>query len=157
MRKLALPIAAILVAPARALAAGGGPDLVASLVQMVGSLILVVGIILILYWVAGKFLKVPQGGGARYIRVVEIKHLAPKKSLVLVEVGGEYLLISNSGEGMSLIKQVSMVEEIEVVEESKAALLIPESFKKKLQSLSRVLPADAAARIAELRKSGGLA
>jgi flagellar protein FliO/FliZ len=156
MRKpLLLP--PFLLAPGYALAAGEGPDFAGSLAQMVSSLILVVGIILILYWVAGKFLKGPQGKVARYIRVVETKHLAPKKALLLVEVGGEYLLLSSGEEGVSLIKQVPMVEEIEVVEEGSGTLLVPAQLKKKLQSLAGALPAGAAARIAELRKSGGLA
>ena len=49
--------------------------------------------------------------------MVESRFLAPKKSLMLVEVGGEYLLLGNCGDGVSLIKQVDMLEKIEVVEE----------------------------------------
>ncbi|MBJ6724759.1 flagellar biosynthetic protein FliO [Geomesophilobacter sediminis] len=104
--------------PATARAAGNaGPDVGASVVQVFGSLVLVVGIILVLYYLAQRYLKLPQSGSSRYIRVVETRYLAPKKSLVLVEVGGEYLLLSNSGEGVNLIAKVDMLEEIEVVEE----------------------------------------
>ena len=123
---------------------------------MVGSLILVIGIILILYYLAGRFMKVPQGGGGGYIRVVETRHLAPKKSLLLVEVGGEYLLLSNSGEGINLIKKVEMLEEIEVVDEHGYATLIPFQLRKKLKAIAGEIPAGVT-RLVQLRKSGGFA
>jgi flagellar protein FliO/FliZ len=153
MKKKATLIAGFLMLPSVA-GAAGGPELAGSLAQMVGSLVLVIGIILILYWLAGRFLKTPQGTAFRYIRVVETRHLAPKKSLVLVEVGGEYLLLSNSGEGVNFIKQVDMVEEIEIVDEHGYATLIPAGLRNKLKQMA--LPA----RVAELclhKKSGGFA
>lgn len=158
MKRLAPIIPALVLSPATALAARqeGGPELLGSLAQMVGSLILVIGIILILYYLAGRLMKVPQGGGARYIRVVETRHLAPKKSLVLVEVGGEYLLLSSSGEGLSLVKQVEMLEEIEVVDERSYASLIPAQLKTKLKALAGER-APGAPPLAELNKSGDFA
>ena len=154
MKKIALSIAgSLLLLPACA-GAAGGPDLAGSLAQMVGSLILVIGIILILYYFAGRFLKVPQSGAFRYIRVVETRHLAPKKSLVLVEVGGEYLLLSNSGDRVSFIKQVEMVEEIEVVDERGYAALIPAGLVDKLKKMT------SPSRVPDLclqKKSGGFA
>jgi len=36
---------------------------------------------------------------------------------LLVEVGGEYLLLSSSDAGLTLIKQIDMLEEIEIIEE----------------------------------------
>ena len=135
MKKIPLLIAGSLLLPAVA-GASGGPELAGSLAQMLGSLVLVIGIILILYYLAGRFLKVPNGNPFRYIRVVETRHLAPKKSLVLVEVGGEYLLLSNSGEGVSFIKQVEVLEEIEVVDEHGYATLIPAGIRRKLQRLA---------------------
>jgi len=158
MRTLALLTSAVLLAPAAALAqeGGTGPGFAGSLAQMVASLALVIGIILILYYLAGRLMKMPQGGGLRYIRVVETRHLAPKKSLVLVEVGGEYLLLSNSGEGVSFIKQVEMLEEIEVVDEPGYATLIPVQLKKKLQALSGQAPRGEMP-LAQLNKSGDFA
>jgi len=156
MKKLAAQLSATLMLPTGAFAAGG-PELAGSLAQMVGSLILVIGIILILYYLAGRFMKMPQGGGgAGYIRVVETRHLAPKKSLVLVEVGGEYLLLSNSGEGVNFIKQVEMLEEIEVVDEHGYATLIPVQLRKKLKAFAQEIPSGAR-RLGQLKKSGGFA
>jgi flagellar protein FliO/FliZ len=146
MKKLWSPLL-VLVLPGAALASGG-PDLGTSVMQMLGSLILVVGIILVLYYLAGRYLKLPQVGNSRYIRVVETRHLAPKKSLVLVEVGGKYLLLSNSGEGINLISKVDLIEEIEVVEES-APLMAAQQLKMRLTALAK--------RRQSMRKnSGGL-
>jgi flagellar protein FliO/FliZ len=43
--------------------------------------------------------------------------MGPKKSLLLFEVGGEYLLLSSNDSGLTLIKQIDMLEDIEVIEE----------------------------------------
>jgi flagellar protein FliO/FliZ len=155
LKNMPILLGAFLLLPASAGAAGqSGPELAGSLAQMVGSLILVIGIILILYYLAGRFLKVPQGGNGHYIRVVETRHLAPKKSLVLVEVGGEYLLLSNAGDGVSFIKQVEMIEEIEVVPERSYATLIPGGLRKKLKEMT--LPSDLT-RLCVQKKNGGFA
>ena len=153
MKKIPLLMGGSLLLPVTA-GAAGGPEIAGSLAQMVGSLVLVIGIILILYYLAGKFLKVPNGTPFRYIRVVETRHLAPKKSLVLVEVAGEYLLLSNSGDGVSFIKQVDMVEEIEVVDERGYATLIPAGLVKKLKGMA--VPAGVADLCLQ-KKSGGFA
>jgi flagellar protein FliO/FliZ len=157
MKKIAGLLCASMLTPAVAGAAGGGgPELAGSIAQMIGSLILVIGIILILYYLAGRFLKMPQGGAYRYIRVVETRHLAPKKSLVLVEVGGEYLLLSSSGDGVSFIKQVEMLEEIEVVGEPGYAGLIPSQLRNKLKAFAGEIPSGSTP-LGKLKKSGGFA
>jgi flagellar protein FliO/FliZ len=156
MKKLSVLIGGFLLfVPAGAFAADGG-ELAGSFAKMIGSLVLVIGIILILYYLAGRFLKLPQVGGTpfSYIRVVETRHLAPKKSLLLVEVGGEYLLLSNSGEGVNFIKQVEMIEEIEVVDERGYATLIPVGLRKKLKEMTG---SSEAMRLCLQKKSGGLA
>ena len=92
----------------------------ASLLQMVAALALVIGLILIIWHFSGKLLRgLPAGQHllSKHIRLVETRYLGPKKSLLLVEVGGEYLLLSSSEAGLILIKQIDMLEEIEVLEE----------------------------------------
>lgn len=100
-----------------------GFSLAGSIFQMFASLAIVVGVMLVAYHLFNRFLKgglvkksVPQN-----IRVVESRFLAPKKSLLLVEVGGEYLLLGSTGDDITLIKQIDMMETIEVVEELSAA------------------------------------
>lgn len=119
MRRLAFAIL-MMAAPSTACAAaqGGGFDFATSLAQMVGALAVVLGLIYLLTHLSRRWFKGGLGRSRRqsYIRVVETHHLSPKKSLMLVEVGGEYLLLSNGAEGTNLIKQIDMLEEIEVVE-----------------------------------------
>jgi flagellar protein FliO/FliZ len=100
---------------------GGGFSFAASLVQMLGSLAVVLGLIYLVTYLSRRWLKgglglIGRQSHINYIRVVETRHMAPKKSLLLVEVAGEYLLLSNGSEGISLIKQIDMLEEIEVIE-----------------------------------------
>jgi len=111
----------LLSLPLSAMAAGeneAGYSFAASLAQMFGALAVVLGLIYLVAYLSRRWLKGGVGimGRKSYIRVVETRHMAPKKSLILVEVGGEYLLLSNGSEGISLVKQIDMLEEIEVLE-----------------------------------------
>lgn len=124
----------VLAGAAQADEGGGSYSLLGSFVQMLGALAVVVGLILLFYYVSNRWLKagpVP-GGLPRYIRLVESRYLAPKKSLLLVEVGGEYLLLSSSGDGMQFIKQVDMLEEIEVLDSKGVARLFPGELHERL-------------------------
>jgi len=91
-----------------------------SLLQMFAALAIVIGLILITRHFSGKLFKgIPTGRFvSKHIRLVETRYIAPKKSLILIEIGGEYLLLSNSGDNLTLIKQIDMLEEIEVLEEA---------------------------------------
>lgn len=91
-----------------------------SLLQMFAALAIVVGLILITRHFSGKLLKgLPTSRFvSKHIRLIETRYIAPKKSLLLVEVGGEYLLLSSSGDNLTLVKQIDMLEEIEIVEDS---------------------------------------
>lgn len=92
-----------------------------SFIQMIAALSVVVGLILITRHFTAKL----AGGGAtrpgRHIRLVETRYLGPKKSLLLVEVGGEYFLLASTDQGINLIERVDLIEEIEVIEEGNSA------------------------------------
>lgn len=93
---------------------------IASFFQMIAALAIVIGLILVTWHFSGKLMRGLPGGQhliSKHIRLVETRYLGPKKSLLLVEVGGEYLLLSNSDNRLSLIKSIDMLEEIEVIEE----------------------------------------
>jgi flagellar protein FliO/FliZ len=62
-------------------------------------------------------LPIGQHLAPKHIRLVETRYLGPKKALLLIEVGGEYLLLSSSDNGLTLIKQINLLEDIEVIEE----------------------------------------
>lgn len=91
-----------------------------SLLQMFAALAIVIGLILLTRHFSGKLFKgLPAGRFvSKHIRMVETRYISPKKSLILVEVGGEYLLLSSSGDNLTLIKQINMLEEIEIIEDS---------------------------------------
>jgi len=94
-------------------------SLFSSMLQMMAALALVVGLILLVYYASTRLLgRLPAlRPGSRYIRVIEVRPIEPRKSLILVEVGGEYLLLASSEGNLSLVKQVAMLEELEIVDE----------------------------------------
>ena len=149
MKRLAVTGAAMAASlvPVAAMAADGqgGPSLFMLTLQMVASLAVVLGLIYLFYHLSNRWLKLGAStrGGERHIRLVETRHLAPKKSLVLVEVGGEYLLLGSSNDNLTFIKQIDILEEIEVVDDQEkrpmAAL-----FQGKLDAM--------AARIAAIKQ-----
>ncbi|HIJ80616.1 MAG TPA: flagellar biosynthetic protein FliO, partial [Desulfuromonadales bacterium] len=114
----------LLLLPSIALAASTGSgeySFMASFVQMIAALAMVVGLILVTWYFSGKLMRgLPTGNplSGKHIRLIESRYLGPKKSLVLIEVGGEYLLLSSSDNQLRLIKQIDMLEEIEVVDEN---------------------------------------
>ena len=97
---------------------------------MMASLFIVVGLILVISYFSRKILKnkITGGFGSKYIRVVETRPIAPRKSLILIEVGGEYLLLSCADNQLTLIKQVEIYEEIEIIDE-------PEDNRRKFLGL----------------------
>lgn len=106
----------------------------ASFLQMIAALALVVGLILVTWHFSRKLmggLPVGQQLLPKHIRIIETRYFGPKRSLLLIEVGGEYLLLSNSDSGLTLIKQIDMLEEIEVIEEK----CDPRSFSTLLNRL----------------------
>lgn len=94
-----------------------------SFLQMIAALAVVIGLILVTWHFFNKFTRgVTVGRSAtKHIRLVESRYIAPKKALILVEVSGEYLLLSCTEDSLSLIKQIDMLEEIEVIPEGKGS------------------------------------
>lgn len=97
----------------------GSFSILSSFLQMFASLAVIIGVILLIKYLLSRVSLGGVGGASRlgHIRIIETRFLAPKKSLILIEVGGEYLLLSNAGETLTLIKQIDMLEEIEIIEE----------------------------------------
>ena len=90
-----------------------------SFLQMLAALAIVIGLILVTRHYSGKLFKgfIPGQTPSKHIRFVETRFIGPKKSLMLVEVGGEYLLLGSTDTHITLIKDVSVLEEIEIIEE----------------------------------------
>jgi flagellar protein FliO/FliZ len=103
-----LPTCILVLLPSTAAAAQWGPDtmLPASL-KLIGALTVVLGIVLLLYYCSRKglgFLPRPKTGA---IKLIEARHLMPKKSLFLVEVRGRELLL---GVGVDRIELLSRID-----------------------------------------------
>lgn len=102
--------------------AGHEFSFLASFLQMIAALAIVIGLILVTWHFSGKLMRGLPGThhlSSKHIRLVETRYLGPKRALLLIEVGGEYLLLSSSDNRLCLIKQIDMLEEIEVIEEER--------------------------------------
>ncbi|CAH2029999.1 flagellar biosynthetic protein FliO [Trichlorobacter ammonificans] len=137
MKQCTVSGAVTVLLPAVAWGMGTSPptdsfSLLSSLFQMGAALVLVLGLILLVYYGATRLMhRVPAlRPGSRYIRVIEVRPLEPRKSLILVEVGGEYLLLASSDGNLSLVKQVAMLEEGDIIEDSNVKLPFATVFKR---------------------------
>jgi flagellar protein FliO/FliZ len=74
-----------------------------SSLKMIWGLLVVLGILLIIYGLVKKRITLLQGGGKGIIKVIESRHLMPKKSLFLVEVRGREYLLGSGGDSLNLI------------------------------------------------------
>lgn len=92
-------------APASAWAAEP-PSLAGAALQTGCALLVVIGLILGLYALARKRLLLGKIGG-KAITVVEMRPLAPKSTLALVEVRGREYLLGLSPAGIQLLAEVS--------------------------------------------------
>jgi flagellar protein FliO/FliZ len=80
----------------------------ATSVKMLGSLMIVLGMILIFFYLA-KRLKLRSGlrsGEIPEMRLIETLNLAPKRGLALVEFSGQWLIVGIGAESVSLIAQM---------------------------------------------------
>jgi len=156
-----MPVGVIVALSGNALSAGQPPatsfSLLGSILQMIAALAVVVGLILLFYYVSNRVLKsgAMAGGSPRYIRMIETRFLAPKKALFLVEVGGEYLLLASSGEGLQFIKQVDMLEEIEIIDGQGIGKLVPDALQNKIIDLVARLPKRNGAGAGDVRAHAG--
>ncbi len=84
---------------------GAGEELtdISATLRMVWGLLVVLGILFIIYAVAKKKLNFLQSPGQGIIKVLEVRHLMPKKSLYLIEVRGKEYLIGSGSDRLELI------------------------------------------------------
>jgi len=94
--------------PCTAAAADWGPDaMLPAGLKLIGALTVILGLVLLLYYCSRKgfgFLPGPKTGA---IKLIEARHLMPKKSLFLVEVRGRELLL---GVGVDRIELLSRLD-----------------------------------------------
>jgi flagellar protein FliO/FliZ len=101
---LAIPAILLLALPQPAAAA----ELVetGAMLRLTWGLLVVLGIMLILYALVRKRFSLFQSPTGSAIKIVELRHLMPKKSLCLVEVRGRHYLLGLSADRVSLIAEL---------------------------------------------------
>ncbi|HOO12552.1 MAG TPA: flagellar biosynthetic protein FliO, partial [Bacillota bacterium] len=74
--------------------------------------LLVFGIIISLAYFATRMMgkRVP-GGTGKYMRIVDTLYMGTERALVIVRIKDEYLLMSSSGRGIEIIKNLEGFEE----------------------------------------------
>ncbi|NQD91240.1 flagellar biosynthetic protein FliO [Pseudomonas sp. CrR25] len=90
---LALPLTVLAAEPAAPAAPSlAGSGMAGQLVQLLLGLLLVVGLIFLLAWLVRRVQQVGPRGG-QVIKIVASQALGPRDRLVLVQVGGEQILL----------------------------------------------------------------
>jgi len=83
------------------------PSLFSAGLRMFWGLLVVLGILLIIYAIMRKRLSFIKHNDNSAIKIIEIRHLMPKKSICLVEVRGQEYLLGLGGDTINLISSVS--------------------------------------------------
>ena len=98
----------------------GKPDLFSASLKMAYTLALVLGLMFLVYYFFKKFgLKNSVfGGDGKPIKVLSTGFLAPRKSIALVEVAGDVLVLGIAHDRISLLSNVQDPEKIEQIKSS---------------------------------------
>jgi len=98
----------------------GKPDLLSASLKMTYTLILVIGLMFVVFHFFKKFgLKNSVfGGEGKPIKVLSTGFLAPRKSIALVEVAGDILVLGIAHDRISLLSNVQDPEKIEQIKGS---------------------------------------
>lgn len=133
-------------------AADAGPTLFASMIKLFSGLAVVIGVLLVAYYFVreylGKMNKV--SGKGKLINVIATHYLAPKKSIMLIEVGGERLVIGVGNE-INLLARIENTDSgaydnaspqgagfsdvLKTATEREGSLGVVDSIKERLESL----------------------
>ncbi|KIX13516.1 flagellar biosynthetic protein FliO [Dethiosulfatarculus sandiegensis] len=106
-------------------------DFSLALLNMVAGLALVLGIMLLLFWAAKRFLPSGFTGGAAGMRIISRLPLGPRKFLALVKVGDKVLVLGVSPDRINLLTTFEDSEEFNMLlKEKGAGLAFGEIFKK---------------------------
>ena len=82
-------------------------DMTTATIKMFGSLLLVIGVILCVFYILKRLkLKGIVGSKNNYLQVIASISLAPKRAITLVEVCGEWLVLGVGSENISLLEKV---------------------------------------------------
>jgi flagellar protein FliO/FliZ len=95
-----------LLSPERAYCATQPDTTLSSTLRVIWGLLIVLGILFIIYGLMKKKMSFLNMQGKGLIKIVETRHLMPKKSLYLVEVRGQEFLLGTGQDGINLISPI---------------------------------------------------
>ena len=78
-------------------------DMVDSSFRMLWGLLIVLAIIFVIYAILRKRVTGFQHGDRGFIKIVEVKHIMPKKSLMLVEIRGQEFVVGAGNDTINTI------------------------------------------------------
>ena len=111
------------------------PDVVSSAFQMLTALGIVLGGLLVVFYLMKRFLKRGVGDSkGQLIRVIASQYIGFKKNIALVEVPGTILVVGVSNDRISLLTKIEDSENLASIRQEASG--IPLSFADNLQRLT---------------------
>ena len=111
------------------------PDPISTTLQMLTALAVVIGALLVAFYVLKRFLKREAGGsGNPLIRVIANQYIGIKKNIALVEVPGTVLVLGISNDRISLLTKIEDQRVLDGIKDSKSQHAL--SFSDHLQRLT---------------------
>ncbi|MBW1980212.1 MAG: flagellar biosynthetic protein FliO [Deltaproteobacteria bacterium] len=119
--------------PAVAQVAGGPQNILWSSIRMAGGLALVLGLLIVtLYFLKRWWVKLARGSSKSHIQVIDMRLVAPKKSIALVEVAGERFLLGVGTESINFLSRISQQAE-EAVDRGRGFLSFTDRLTEAMQ------------------------
>jgi flagellar protein FliO/FliZ len=111
------------------------PDAISITLQMLMALAIVLGGLLVVFYLLKRFLRRESGGsGNPLIRVIASQYLGIKKNIALVEVAGTVLVIGVSNDNISLLTKIEDQGALDAIRQQSSRLT--PSFSEHLQRLT---------------------
>ena len=111
------------------------PDMVSGAFQMLTALGIVLGGLLLIFYLMKRYLKRDIGGSnGQLIQVIASQYIGVKKSIALVKVPGTILVIGVSNDNISMLTKIEDKANIEAIQQE-ASGMTP-SFSDHLQRLT---------------------
>ncbi|MCG8511934.1 MAG: flagellar biosynthetic protein FliO [Rhodospirillales bacterium] len=92
--------------------ASGGAFGSSTLLNTLAALGLVIGLVLLLRWVAGRFGGRAAGGSSPVVEVMSRTMIAPKNHVLILRIGGRLLVVNDSSSGMRTLAEIDEPEEV---------------------------------------------